>query len=353
MQKLLKVNIKEETKWICGVKLILLIKLIYIHIIGAFIYFPSIENLLYYTHVIDVAYMDLVLNSFETVESFLFLSGFLTLYLRRNNVKHSIFYYIMFVVKRFIRLTFPVICTTAIALILPIFGDGPHWHFLQEQVNLIEEHWWKFVFHVSNFYKFIPLMITPMWIMNVIFQLTIITAPILFILDRWPKCGIIMMVLLTLIGFAANTALLLITDTAAIFGYLLDIKKIMKYLEKVYFKPYCSHLSSYCMGLLVGYLLSQRKILKFGKKIRLLFWMLSIACLLFAIFGIHGNMNTVSPNENSILLFKIFAPYLWLVANIWICIAFTKGHGVLFLTSIGKELNLYIPTIVSLSVCPS
>ncbi|XP_067126939.1 nose resistant to fluoxetine protein 6-like [Centruroides vittatus] len=327
MQKFLKVNIKEETKWICGVKLILMMKLVYIHVIGAFVYLPSTENLRYYTNLIDVVYMDLVLNPFETVESFLFLSAFLTLYLRRNNVKHSIFYYIMFAVKRFIRLTFPVLCASAIALILPIFCDVPHSQFLQEQVNLIEENWWKFVFHISNFYKLEPMIITHMWIMNVTLQLNVITVPILFILDRWPKCGIITMLLLTLIGFAANTTILYITDTATIFGYCLDIKKMMNYYEKVYFKPHCSHLSSYCIGLLVGYLLSEKKISEFEKKTRLLFWMMSIACLLLTTFGIHGNMNTVSPNENSIMLYKIFAPYVWIVAQIWVCIAFTKGHG--------------------------
>ncbi|XP_023244027.1 uncharacterized protein LOC111642003 [Centruroides sculpturatus] len=233
----------------------------------------------------------------------------------------------MFVVKRFIRLTFPVLCASAIAIILPIFCDGPHSHFLQEHVGAIEENIWKYVLHISNFYKIQPLVILHMWIMNAIFQLNIITAPILFILDRWQTFGIITMILLSLIGFAMNIAILIISDCSNTFGYSLDIEKTLRYLEHIQCKPYTIHLSSYCMGLLVGYLLSEGKIMRFEKKTSFIFWICSITSMLFSIYGLHGYITEVSQNESIVLLFRAFSTYLWLTGQIWMCISFTNGSG--------------------------
>ncbi|XP_067123885.1 nose resistant to fluoxetine protein 6-like [Centruroides vittatus] len=233
----------------------------------------------------------------------------------------------MFVVKRFIRLTYPVLCASAIAIILPIFSDGPHSYFLQEHVTAIEENMWKYVLHISNFYKIQLSLILHMWIMNAIFQLNIITAPVLFIVDRWRTFGIITMTLLSLIGFAMNFAILLISDCSVTSGYSFDIEKTLRYLEHIQMKPYTIHLSSYCMGLLVGYLLSEGKILKFGKKTSFIFWICSITLMLFSIYGLHGYTKDISPNENIVLLFRVFSTYLWLTGQIWMCIAFTNRGG--------------------------
>ncbi|XP_023211374.1 uncharacterized protein LOC111614223 [Centruroides sculpturatus] len=159
------------------------------------------------------------------VEFFIFISAFLITYLRKNNIQHSTLYYVVFLVKRYIRLTFMVLCFVAFAIILPILLNDCNWHFLIYHVKIVELNWWKLVLHIYNFENnFFLTIIQYVWIMNATLQLNIITAPILFILDRWPKIGIITIITLSLIGFSTTAVLILTYNCTFVHGYSTDVQ---------------------------------------------------------------------------------------------------------------------------------
>ncbi|XP_023237672.1 O-acyltransferase like protein-like [Centruroides sculpturatus] len=328
LQKLISVNINRETKWICAAKFFIMNVLVFGHIIITVVYVPSVEYLRNTYDMWHNIVLETIMNGIVPVESFFFISAFLTTYLRKNNIKRSKFYYIFFLVKRYVRLTFPVLCVVAIAVILPNLVDGPHWHTL---VNIcvkdVELKWWKIILHVFNFENIGITMISHVWIMNVIFQYNIITVPVLFVLDRWPKIGIMLMIILSLVGFSTSAVFILTHNYTFAHGYSTNVQAFTNLFNNLYIKPYSYHLSSYFMGLLTGFILSERKVMNFGKVTRFTFWVCSIVLMLLSVYGLHGYMTDLSPDRNIIVFFTILAPYAWIIGQIWMCIAFTKGYG--------------------------
>ncbi|XP_023231144.1 uncharacterized protein LOC111631171 [Centruroides sculpturatus] len=159
------------------------------------------------------------------IETYFFLSGFLTFYLRRNDGNKSILYYFVYLLKRYIRLTFPLLCVLAFFIILPLCGEGPHWDLVNKEARKAEQYWWRHILHIQNLYNMPLDFFIHMWYVDALMQLNVITVLLLYIHDR-------------------------------------NLENLFLYL---YQKPYFIHLSSYCFGLLIGYALFKKKQFKFGK----------------------------------------------------------------------------------------
>ncbi|XP_067126943.1 nose resistant to fluoxetine protein 6-like [Centruroides vittatus] len=45
------------------------------------------------------------------------------------------------------------------------------------------------------------------------------------------------------------------------------------------------------------------------------------------IFGLHGYMKDIFPNETILYLHQMLSPFAWTISTAWICIACVTGHG--------------------------
>ncbi|XP_067126923.1 uncharacterized protein [Centruroides vittatus] len=88
-------------------------------------------------------------------------------------------------INRAIRLTLPVLCIIATMIILPLLGDGPHWEDVKREAEFAEQHWWEFAFHTHIYMNYPYNSLTHLWFMGDLMQLTVITAPLLFVCDSW------------------------------------------------------------------------------------------------------------------------------------------------------------------------
>ncbi|XP_023237678.1 uncharacterized protein LOC111636627 [Centruroides sculpturatus] len=84
-----------------------------------------------------------------------------------------------------------------------------------------------------------------------------------FFFIRWPSAANIILFVFVLAGFISNVTHLLITGNYTMAGISIDLWKLRRYFLENYRKPYSTHLSTYCVGLLIGSFLSKRQELKF------------------------------------------------------------------------------------------
>ncbi|XP_023229931.1 O-acyltransferase like protein-like [Centruroides sculpturatus] len=111
------------------------------------------------------------------------------------------------------------------------------------------------------------------------------------------------------------------------FGYSLDYRKFLNYVNQNYFKPYYAHLSSFFTGFLFGSFLSKKGEIKFARKTLLVFWIGTIILIMLAIFGLHGYKRETSPNDTIVYLHHTLSPFAFTVATTWISVACITGYG--------------------------
>ncbi|XP_067135110.1 nose resistant to fluoxetine protein 6-like [Centruroides vittatus] len=87
----------------------------------------------------------------------------------------------------------------------------------------------------------------------------------IFFFLRWPRIVTVLLYILTVAGIVSHVSQSLIQKCFVIVGLAVNLKNVVKLLMKIYIKPYFSHLSSYCLGLLIGHILLETKQLKLGK----------------------------------------------------------------------------------------
>ncbi|XP_067132752.1 nose resistant to fluoxetine protein 6-like [Centruroides vittatus] len=229
--------------------------------------------------------------------------------------------------NRAIRLTLPVLCVMATTIILPLLGDGPHWEEVKRHAEFAERHWWEFAIHIQTYTIYTHNFFSHLWFMSVLMQLTIIAAPLLFLCDRWPKRGLFVIYMLIIVGITSHVTYMVTTDNYNFVGYSFDREKFFTYIGNNYQKPYYSHLTSYCTGLLIGNILSNKRELKLKKIYHVISWIISLSLLMYSIFGLHKQITEVSPNKSFIFIHKVLSPFMCIIGLSWTCVACITGHG--------------------------
>ncbi|XP_023239967.1 nose resistant to fluoxetine protein 6-like [Centruroides sculpturatus] len=327
--KLFSSNIYEKTKALSGIKVLLIYCIIFGHIMSTSELIPSVfEKRLNFLRIVNYIPIEIASNSLVFIESFFLISGLLTFYTRKQKAKSNM-QYVQFIINRAIRLTLPVLCVLATMIILPLLGDGPHWEYVKREAEFAEQHWWKFAFHTHVYEIYPHNVLFDFWFMSDLLQLTIITAPLLFVCDRWPKHGKFVIFILLIVGITSHVTYMVMTDTFIFIGYSFDREKLYTYLFNNYTRPYYSHLTSYCTGLLIGNILANKMEIKFKKIYRVIFWIISLSLLMYSTFGLHKQIIEVSPNKSLVFIHRALSPFMLIIGLSWICLACITGYGVL------------------------
>lgn len=325
-----KSSYQENTNFLCGIKVFMISIFIFGHCYAFKLIIPTITaNMFHIKYLFGNVRMEISYQGTMMVETFYFISGFLTFYLRNNNKRTSNLQYFSFIITRFIRLTLPVLCILAFMIILPLLGDGPHWEYIKNQAKNTEKYWWIFIFHIQNFYFSFesPKILAHLWFLSVLMQLSIITFFLLIIRDRWPRIEIILLNILILAGISSQISVTMIKKLNVMFGISIKLKKIEEYYGFFYSKPYNIHLSSYCMGLLIGNVFLNGRELKFRKNLRVCLWIISALFLGLMLFALHNYRTDVAPNEMIILTHQVLSSIAWIAMISWVTVACISGYG--------------------------
>ncbi|XP_023213833.1 nose resistant to fluoxetine protein 6-like [Centruroides sculpturatus] len=309
-------------------KIILIILTIYAHVCLLLVYKPTIA--VSYGKLMDIMddILSIIFNRlFTMIETFFFISGFVLFYFRKENENGSKMKYVIFLMKRSIKFTILILCVVALAIVIPLFGDGPQWQLITLEGIYIEKNWWKFALHINNLIKTQTSYLDVTWCINALMQLTVLTVPLLFIQDRWPTVGCIIMSVLIVCGMISYMYDVLNKKYYEILGTFLNTRKVINYQPENYQKPYYSHLSSYCFGLLIGYIIQKNKHLKFGKTFLRFMWICSSTLIALILYGPYVFKTCTFPNENVIVAFQCVSPFIWTIGIAWLCVACVTGHG--------------------------
>ncbi|XP_023211197.1 nose resistant to fluoxetine protein 6-like [Centruroides sculpturatus] len=333
LHKLCLTNIDESTKSMCGVRCLVIINAVLGHTYALVMIVKTVAEK--YSNLIkamDFFAYEILLEAFTMIESFFFYSGFMVMYLRQKRGKNSAKQYIISLVKKIFRFTFPVIFVLGFAILLPLLGDGPHWHRVIDQAEYLENNWWKYITHVHIYIAFEQKkFFNVIWFMSVLLQLSIIASLLLYVKDRWPRSGSLVIVLLMLTGIITHAVDVLSNRYYAMFGVPAVSEKTHKYVRHHYSKPYYSHLSTFCFGALIGDILNKKKEITFGKITLFVCWIGCIILMALSIFGVHNYKKDILANENIIIAFQCIAPFAWTIGLAWLTVACMTGYG-------GKEI---------------
>ncbi|XP_023218910.1 nose resistant to fluoxetine protein 6-like [Centruroides sculpturatus] len=326
--KLFSADFNGKTSFFCGMKFLLVCVVVFVHIlIHSGLVYTTTGNLFNIVNISDDVPVEISSQGMSLIETFFFLSGFLTFYLRRNEEENSTLNYFMFFIKRYLRLTFPLLCVLAFFIILPLAGEGPHWDLVYREAESAEVHWWRYILHIQNLYNMPLDFFIHLWFVNALMQLTIITVPLLYIYDRWPKLGSAILGILMVAGVISHVCQSLITKYVTIVGLSINLEKLENLFLHIYEKPYFTHLSSYCLGLLMGYVLSKKKQVNLRKMIVVSCWITTTGLIGLIFFGLHNYRTVAAPNESIIFAHQILSPIAWIVVTAWICVACLSGNG--------------------------
>lgn len=325
---LFSINLERNTKALGGIKFLLVCIIVYGHVISfRLIIMTFIEKPVHVLELFDDIYVEIAGQAIIMIETFFFISGFLTFYKRKQIETNSNMQYLIFLLRRYLRCSIPTYTVMAVVIILPILSNGPLWQSVIDEADYVEKYWWRYFLHIQNFFQTSYRFTEHLWFLDALFQLSVLTVPLLFIQHRWPRIGTVILNILILSSFVAHVADTWFKNYYIWIGVDFDIPKFLKNLFENYNMPYYSHLSSYCFGLLIGNIASNDKKMKFRKLIRAFLWIISVSLMALAIFGLHSYINDESPNEKIILLQKSLAPFAWTIGLAWLCVAFSKGDG--------------------------
>ncbi|XP_023222633.1 nose resistant to fluoxetine protein 6-like [Centruroides sculpturatus] len=102
---------------------------------------------------------------------------------------------------------------------------------------------------------------------------------------------------------------------------------ITDYFLHVYERPQYTHLSSYCLGMLIGCTVRKKIKIKFSKIFVTCCWIVTSIFLGYVCFGLHSYVTDPYPNQIPLRIHQILSPFLWIASIIWILVACYTGHG--------------------------
>ena len=282
-----------------------------------------------------------LINGTLSVDSFFFLSGFLTSYLfikgcwkKGVSAKTMGLYYF----HRYWRLTPPMMVVVMItANLIKYIGEGlPDFQGSKEQ-DFCKENWWHNLLYINTLIKnsgddgVLPFCVSPTWFlsMDMIFY---VVAPLVLVplVYRHNVLGFLTAAVMIGVHLASNVWL--------VDKYNFDLlRHRADYMDKLYFKPW-ARVAPYAIGLVFGWIYF--KLNNNGKQLRLnkcsvaLGWLLAIG-LAFTI-----TMVTYDDNKDSSTIFttgewpmearlvhETLSRPLWALLLGWVVVACSSGYG--------------------------
>ncbi|XP_023222632.1 nose resistant to fluoxetine protein 6-like [Centruroides sculpturatus] len=251
VKKLTNTDFNEKTRFIFGIKFFAICSIIFGHILFYMnTKITPAEYILNFANIYANPAVEISTQSLTITDTFFIFSGFLSFYLRKSEELNSILYYFIYIVKRYIRLTFAVCVHLAFVIILPLLVDGPHRNIVENEKLKAESKWLTFILHYYNFYNDDIDFISVLWFANVLMQLTLLTTLIFFIYDRWPKIGLAVIIVLTITGFVNFLYVSIKNELVLMFGidskmtyvYILYSNILNAFLKHIYI---CIHIFLY------------------------------------------------------------------------------------------------------------
>ncbi len=192
-------------------------------------------------------------NAFLAVDIFFFLSGFLICFVLISSIATRLSWKLY--LHRLIRLYPALIVSYCLyCYILPLFAQGPRFYKYLKMVNVDCKEQVPDIFFFFYNYRNEDYDCTGwVWYVSVDMQFFVITPPIIYILAKWPRIGVC--VLLTmLVGSYASTAVV-----ASVYDIHAALEKNNKDYSRLYYSAPYARIPPYLLGIIFAYWYLQAK----------------------------------------------------------------------------------------------
>ncbi|XP_037291593.2 O-acyltransferase like protein [Rhipicephalus microplus] len=305
-------------------------------ILGHTYFIVDISALRSYFKVIDATeepFFTMIGNAFPSIATFFFIGGFLLSFNVLKRMKNLRGHYLavlwIMLIRRYIRLTLPVMFMVGFGFVLSMVARGPAFYeFLGHNDERCYDSWWRVLLHINNWQSFLNMCSPFYWYISVDWQLYMVFCAVPLIMLRRMKLGVFL-----LVGSTVATAAYVIFQT-----YTLDYQPLPLLLsdanqarpsdtvDYVYIKPF-THVGSYCTGILFGYLTLKYEHVKISKVVQWALWCVSTAVALCVIMVPYEWQKGNFPSQLEAGLYAGLHRTAWAVAVGWLIFACVTGRA--------------------------
>ncbi|XP_064459153.1 nose resistant to fluoxetine protein 6-like [Ornithodoros turicata] len=274
----------------------------------------------------------LVGNAYPSVQTFLFMSGFLLSYnimKHLRNKKGSLVGPIsLLLVRRYIRLTAPLMFVIGAWLLVPLIIDGPlakeHHPSIFATCN---RNWWRVLIQINNWSDLLDMCLQHSWYVSVDWQIYMVIWIIPVLMLKRPRLGFTLALLVILSTSTAVSVQAYINSyqPVSIYGQP-ELDKTLEMMKYIYYRPYV-HMASYSIGIIVGYLVLNYNAAQIHRFIRMTLWAGATTLALLVVFGAFKWLRGDSWEGLDAAIYAGFSKAAWAVALSWVTFSCASGVG--------------------------
>ncbi|KAI6193923.1 Nose resistant to fluoxetine protein 6 [Aphelenchoides besseyi] len=247
--------------------------------------------------------MEIIYNGYFAVDTFLWLSGFLTtfvflrMYERNPWILRSKKFWILFYVHRLVRIVPAYFCIILFkTFVLPIFLNSSVQNLgLRSTEDVCLKTWWSNLLFLNNIIGANAQCLIPAWYIATDLQIYVFSPLILVPLVLKGFVGIFII----LIGIVASTVLHFFTVYSKNFPPTVvlepsEIRESARNLDEYNRDVYYSALvrcQVYLIGMLIGFVVRKRQNIRINRYLSILIWIVALGLMACSQFGLHGWRN--------------------------------------------------------------
>ncbi|XP_022104486.1 nose resistant to fluoxetine protein 6-like isoform X2 [Acanthaster planci] len=274
-----------------------------------------------------------------SVDTFFFLSGLLLVYntlkhLKKSNGRMN---WALFYLHRFIRITPAyMICIAVFSTLIVHFNEGPgQIELFESSARICRERWWTNLLYINNLYPFPGSLgeqcVGWSWYLANDMQFFVISPVIIYLLYRYSKLGIGLIVALCLGSFGITAYL------ATYYGVSLGVSPpynnntVVVYgnaaADVIYMKPYC-RIPPYLVGMVFGYIFYRLngQPFKMNKWVNVIMWIAAVGAGLAIIYGPFRSDGEPLP-QYAAVMYTTLSRAGFAVAVGWVTFSCVVGYG--------------------------
>lgn len=291
--------------------------------------FTNMSRLVNALHYGDNILFCFIMAGYLSVDTFLFLAGYLLTYNLLRERSNAVFGTIIAIIRRYIRGTVPIAFCIMCTFLAPLMFKGPttptlYEHFYKE----IRTQYWALLLQIRNFTGKLHIgMYGHLWYMSTDFQLFVISVIVIQFFKKKIWTTIIVFGSLSLLACSISAWQVSNTIYTPFVLPMADNFTVMTgTLNKFYTHP-SYHGVAFFFGAMTQLFLYRYPSVKISKMLQAGMWLMSAACGLTSILIMYDWNRGEHPPEWAKLSFAFSERLLWSVWLSWLTFACSTGRG--------------------------
>ncbi|KAH8289379.1 hypothetical protein KR054_004399 [Drosophila jambulina] len=211
--------------------------------------------------------------------------------------------------------------------VLPLWGSGPQWNLVVgHHADICKKNWWRNLLFIHNYFGFSEMCLTHTHHLGIDTELFAVAPLLILGLWRWPRRGLMALLLLCTVGTAARYYTTIVNQLSNYIYFGTNIQRLFRTADYMYsFPPHRS--TVYIMGILLGYVLRKYQNARLSRLQLRLGWLVATICVLASLLGPApmGDINYVY-NSTHAAIYAAFAPIAWCLFFSWIVFVSHNGY---------------------------